>query len=88
MGSITIRKLDDTAKRNARLAAAANGRSLEAELRDLIERTYVNSAEAERIARIQSMSAENWVEELVRLADGAGEGVFEPEPQHLREFDL
>lgn len=88
MGSITIRRLDDGAKHNARVAAAANGRSLEAELRDLIERTYANSAEAEKIARIRALSAENWVEELVRLADGAGEGVFDPEPQPLREFDL
>jgi antitoxin FitA len=88
MGNVTIRKLNDTAKHNARLVAAAKGRSLEAELRDLIERTYANRPEAERIARIQAMSSEEWVAELIRLADGAGEGVFEPEPQPLREFDL
>jgi plasmid stability protein len=88
MGNVTIRRLDDDAKRNARLAAAANGRSLEAELRDLIERTYAKPGEAGRFARIQAMSAEEWVEELVRLADGTGEGVFDPEPQPLREFDL
>ncbi len=88
MGSITIRKLDDTAKRNARLIAAAKGRSLEAELRDLIERTYADRREAERIARIQAMSGEEFVAHLIRVADGAGEGVFDPEPQPLREFDL
>lgn len=88
MGSITIRKLNDVAKHNARLAAVAKGRSLEAELRDLIERTYADRDGAVRIARIQAMSGKEWVAELVRLADGAGDGVFDPEPQPLREFDL
>jgi plasmid stability protein len=88
VGSITIRKLDDVAKHNARLVAAANGRSLEAELRDLIERTYANRGEAKEIARIQALSPQDWAEESIRLAGGAGEGVFEPEPQPLRDFDL
>lgn len=88
MGSVTIRKLDDIAKQNARLVAAAKGRSLEAELRELIERTYADRGEAEQIARIQILSGADWVAELIRLADGAGEGAFEPEPQPLREFDL
>ena len=88
IGSITIRKLGDAAKHNARLAAAAKGLSLEAELRQLIEQTYADSDEAARIARIRALSGEDWVAELIRLADGAGEGVFDPEPQPLREFDL
>lgn len=88
MGAVTIRKLNDAAQRNAKVVAAAKGRSLEAELRDLIERTYCDRGKAERIARIQAMSAKEWVAESIRLADGAGEGVFDPEPQPLREFDL
>ena len=31
---------------------------------------------------------DDWVHELIRLANGAGEGVFDTEPQPLREFDL
>jgi hypothetical protein len=31
---------------------------------------------------------ENWVDVLIRIANGAGEGVFDREPQQLREFDL
>ena len=88
MGAVTIRKLNDAAQRNAKVAAAAKGLSLEAELRDLIERTYRDRGEAERVARIQAMSAKEWIAEAIRLADGAGEGVFDHEPQPLREFDL
>lgn len=43
MGSVTIRNIDDAIKRNARLAAAANGRSLEGELRALLEKTYASA---------------------------------------------
>jgi plasmid stability protein len=31
---------------------------------------------------------EDWVHELIRVANGAGEGVFDREVQQLREFDL
>ncbi len=40
MGSITIRNLSDGVKESARVTAAQNGRSLEAEIRALLERTY------------------------------------------------
>lgn len=40
MGAVTIRKIDDWLKQAMREKAAANGRSVEAELRDLLERTY------------------------------------------------
>jgi hypothetical protein len=39
-------------------------------------------------AEPEPASEENWVEELVRIANGAGEGVFDREAQPLREFDL
>ena len=38
MASITIRKLKDRTKERLRVRAAANGRSLEAELRDILDR--------------------------------------------------
>jgi plasmid stability protein len=76
MGSVTIRNLDNAVKRNARLAAAANGRSLEAELRALLERTY-KDAQSERAARIRAMSGAEFVQHLIATANGAGEGAFD-----------
>lgn len=40
MGAVTIRKIDDAIKQALREEAAAHGHSVEAELRDLLERTY------------------------------------------------
>jgi len=88
MGSVTVRNLDDTVKHNARLAAAANGRSLEAELRALLERTYAEAADT-HAARIRAMSGPDFVAHLVKVANGAGDGVFDDlEREELREFDL
>ena len=87
MGSVTIRNIDDALKHNARLAAAANGRSLEAELRALLERTYART-DGERAARIRAMSSKEFVDHLIRTANGAGEGVFDEPEEEFREFDL
>lgn len=88
MGSVTIRNLDDAVKRNARLAAAQNGRSLEAELRALLERTYAEAA-GTYAARIRAMSGAAFVDHLMKVASGAGDGVFDnPEREELREFEL
>ncbi|MBF9150207.1 hypothetical protein I2488_04265 [Novosphingobium sp. 1Y9A] len=85
---MTIRNIADAVKRNARLAAAANGRSLEAELRALLERTYAEAHDA-HVARIKAMSGAEFVDHLIKVANGAGEGVFdEVENEELREFDL
>jgi antitoxin FitA len=70
MGNIIIRDVDDIAKRNAHMAAAANGRSLQAELKALIERTYAR-ADSERAARIRAMSSKEFVEHMVATAAGA-----------------
>ena len=87
MGSVTIRNLDDAIKRNARLAAAANGRSLEAELRALMERTYAEAV-SDRTARIKAMSGAEFVEHLIGVAKGAGEGAFDKDEEPFREIDL
>jgi plasmid stability protein len=76
VGSVTIRNLDDAVKQKARLAAAANGRSLEAELRALLERTYAEEDSTHR-ARMRAMSGAEFVDHLIKVADGAGEGVFD-----------
>ena len=65
-----IRDVDDVAKHNARVAAAANGHSLQAELRALIERTYARS-EDERAARIRAMSGKEFIAHLIATAAGA-----------------
>ena len=70
MGNLNIRNIDDTVKHNARLAAAANGRSLEAELRALIERTYARPDD-ERAARIRAMDGAEFITHLIATAGGA-----------------
>ncbi|MBX9643401.1 MAG: hypothetical protein K2W91_04780 [Novosphingobium sp.] len=70
MGSVTIRNIDDAIKQSARLAAARNGRSLEAELRSLLETTYAG-AKAGRVKAIREAAGDDWVHELVAVAGGA-----------------
>jgi plasmid stability protein len=70
MGSVTIRNLDDAIKQSARLAAARNGRSLEAELRALLVKTY-GDADDERAQRIRAMSSREFVDHLIKTANGA-----------------
>lgn len=87
MGSLTIRNVDDTVKQGVRLAAAKNGRSMEAEIRALLEQTYASATE-DRASRIRAMTGEEFVAHLIAVANGAGEGVFDVEPEEFREFDL
>ena len=70
MGNLTIRNIDDAAHHNARKTAAANGRSLEAELRALIERTYTPPAD-EHAVRIRAMSGREFIDHLIATANGA-----------------
>ena len=71
MGSVTIRNIDDAIKQSARLTAAKNGRSLEAELRALLRRTY-GQASDDRAARLRAMSGKEAVAHLTKLAGGVG----------------
>jgi plasmid stability protein len=70
MGNLTIRNIDDVIHQNARLEAARNGRSLEAELRALLERTYAHRDD-ERAARIRAMSGKEFIDHLIATAGGA-----------------
>lgn len=100
MASLTIRNIPEDTKRRLRQVAAAHGRSMEEHMRRMIidavgeEATAQSSVQEERSEfapeplRSEPPDQENWVEELRRIANGAGEGVFDPEPQPLREFDL
>ena len=79
MGSVTIRNIDDEIKKGARMVAAANGRSLEAELRDLLRRTYAAAAD-DRTERISAMSAREFIEHMIKVASGAE--LIIPEREH------
>jgi plasmid stability protein len=103
MASLTIRNIPEDTKRRFRQLAAANGRSMEEQMRQLLLQSVgmesspssVREGRAEFADRSQDArpsakdeQGEDWVHELVRIANGAGDGVFDPEPQPLREFDL
>lgn len=87
MGSVTIRNVEDEVKKGARLVAAANGRSLEAELRDLLRRTYAGAGN-ERAARLRAMSGKEAVAHLIQLAGGVGLDIPEREHETLEFPDL
>lgn len=70
MGSVTIRNIDDAVKEGARLSAAKNGRSLEAELRILLEQTYAPTAPD--AAQIRDLTGDDWVHDLMAIAGGVG----------------
>lgn len=62
MTAITIRKLPEGAKQKLRLRAAAHGRSMEAEARDILV------SELERPQRADL----SWVQQLIELGDEVG----------------
>ncbi len=78
MGAITIRKIDDALKQAMREEAAAKGRSVEAEVRDLLERTYSRKHGDGR------RPGENRIEYLIRIAPDMT-GFDLPERQPIRE---
>lgn len=68
----TFDATDEVAARALRERAVANGRSVEAELDALVKKTYAPEASAAPKAE-----DDDWVHELIRIANGAGEGVFD-----------
>lgn len=70
MGSVTIRNINDAVKESARLSAAKNGRSLEAELRTLLEQTYAPTTADP--AQIRDLTGDDWVHKLIAIAGGVG----------------
>lgn len=82
MGSITIRNVEDEVKRGARLVAAGNGRSLEAELRALLKRTYAPATQ-DRGEWLRSLSGKEAVAHLIRVAGGVGLDLPEREAEDI-----
>ncbi|MEQ8744218.1 hypothetical protein [Parasphingorhabdus sp.] len=68
MGSVTVRKIDDATKQSLREVAAKQGRSIEAELRALIERTYGPKKTGASDELPDKKVGENRAEYLVRIA--------------------
>jgi plasmid stability protein len=101
VASLTVRNIPEDAKLRFRKIAAAHGRSMEEHLRQLIltagfddlnnsmgVRDMTQNFRHFEPAAPAPKTSENWVQELIRLGEGAGEGVFDREPQTLRDFDL
>jgi hypothetical protein len=102
VASLTVRNIPDDAKQRFRQVAAAHGRSMEEHLRQIVLSAGFADEAAEtkggsdvtqyfrhfETAPAPAQPTENWVQELIRLGKGAGEGVFDREPQSLRDFDL
>ncbi len=82
MATLTVRNIPDDAKHRFRQVAAAFGRSMEEHLRQLVIEADFGEAGGERVNEARhkfkpAPTKENWVRELIRIADGAGEGVFD-----------
>lgn len=78
---------DEAAARALREQAAAHGRSVEAELDQLVRRTYTTLTTPEDAAR--AGPSENWVDELIRITrPGFERDPFERDPIPDREADL
>lgn len=90
MASLTIRNIPEDAKLRFRQIAAAHGRSMEDHLRQLVinadfesnSETVGHVAETRQTFRHQptesdTKTGEDIVRELIRIADGAGESVFD-----------
>lgn len=86
MGSMTIRSIDDRVKSAVRLEAARNGRSMEAELRALLERTYLPSND--RAAWLRAMSPKEAIEHLIKMADGVELDIPEREAEDFEFPEL
>jgi hypothetical protein len=68
----TFHVTDEAAARALRERAAARGRTVEAELDALVRKTYVPQTSV-----VLGPPREDWVHKLIRIANGAGEGVFD-----------
>ncbi|WP_125977058.1 FitA-like ribbon-helix-helix domain-containing protein [Sphingomonas trueperi] len=83
---MTIRSVDDRVKSAVRLEAARNGRSMEAELRALLERTYLPPND--RAAWLHAMSPQEAIDHLIKMANGADLVIPEREAEDFEFPDL
>jgi antitoxin FitA len=79
MSAITIRKLPDGAKQRLRMRAAAHGRSMEAEAREILMDALSNTSRADV----------SWIEQLIEIGDrmgGVDLEIPEDRPAAVAEF--
>jgi hypothetical protein len=80
----TFEVTDEAAAQALREHAAAHGRSVEAELDELVRKTYSSQVDAAPVG-----PDENWVDELIRITrPGFETDPFEHEPVQFRDIDL
>ena len=80
----TFEVTDEAAARALREQAAARGQSVEAELDELVRKTYAAHYET-----VPAGPEENWVDELIRITrPGIEWDPFEREQMPVRETDL
>ena len=87
MATLTVRNIPDDAKHRFRQVAAAHGRSMEEHLRQLVIDADLGAASSDRVGEERrgfksaqsnaDQSGEDWVRNLIRIANGAGQGVFD-----------
>jgi plasmid stability protein len=82
MATLTVRNIPDDAKHRFRQIAAAHGRSMEEHLRKLVIEAAFDEATGNRVAETRqdfkaAPTREDRVRELIRIADGAGEGAVD-----------
>ena len=83
MASLTVRNVPEDAKLRFRQVAAAHGRSMEEHLRQLVidadfgdQTSFTGVRDMPQEFRHQQ-TGEDIVRDLIRIADGAGKGVFD-----------
>ena len=83
MASLTVRNVPEDAKLRFRQVAAAHGRSMEEHLRQLVidadfdDHTSFMGVRDMRQEFRHQQTGEDIVRDLIRIADGAGKGVFD-----------
>ena len=89
MATLTVRNVPDDAKHRFRQVAAAHGRSMEEHLRQLVIEADFGNADAppSHVADVQlafrpKRSGEDIVRNLIKIANGAGEGVFDDDGKY------
>lgn len=87
MATLTVRNVDEEVKQGARLAGARNGRSMEAEIRALLDRTYAAPVD-DRVARIRAMSPREAIAHLVEIAGGVGLDIPELDAEDIEFPEL
>ncbi|MBI2719051.1 MAG: plasmid stabilization protein [Rhizobiales bacterium] len=85
MATITIRNLDEATKRGLRIRAAENGRSMEEEVRKILEAVIADARQQQGFGESGQSVTLSWVDRIVaRFAEIGGVELELPPPQPAR----